>query len=67
MKKDKTVVLTLELPERIAQMIENDPDVKARVQEWLEAKFLAEESKKRVLDNLLSEASTLSGDIKDVK
>jgi hypothetical protein len=47
------VTLTLDLPDAIAEKLQNDPEVKARVQTWIEEKYQAEVSKKKILDTLL--------------
>jgi hypothetical protein len=47
-----TAPVTLTLFSRLAHLLENDPGTRARVEGWIEAHFLEEESKVKMLNQL---------------
>jgi hypothetical protein len=59
------VVLTLDLPSEIAQMIESDQTVKSKVEEWIETKYIAETTKSAIIRHILGNNSTTISERKD--
>jgi hypothetical protein len=48
------ILLKLDMPDHIAEQIQNDPTIKARLEEWIEAKYITEATHTELVKNLLN-------------